>query len=352
MHVVTSRIDESPEYELQDDGVEVHRLPCHPLMNGRLPISKINASYKHMMDELATSGIDRVLVNTRFYRHSLEGLRFAERCGILAVVLDHGSAHLTLGNRFFDWFVERYEHAITKRVKRFNPVFAGISSASVRWLEHFDIYTDKVIPNAIDADEFRACASSRDFKKGLGISDGKTLVAFVGRIEPEKGAFELAQAAKLLGENYVVAFAGSGAQKDSIEELAADNVVLLGRLDQADLSALLRDADIFCLPSRSEGFCASLLEAAVWGTLPVITHVGVADEVIGKAPDQFGAYLENTEPQSIADAIRAVQSLQVAELSSSVERIMQLFSWTASADALDKAYSSELRASIGAARSH
>ena len=302
--VVTSQLSANTSaYEVQDDGVEVHRLPCRPLLDGRLPISRKNADYQHMLDELATRGIDRVLVNTRFYQHSLVGVRFAKRIGAPVIVLDHGSAHLTFGGGSIDWFVEHYEHAITRRMQRLGPAFAGISQASRNWLTHFGIETTAVVPNAIDVEQFRDAASERDFRDELHAHD-KTLVAFVGRLEPEKGALAFAQAATLLGDGFVCALAGDGSQREQIACQAFDNVALLGKLDQPDLSALLRDADVFCLPTRSEGFCTSLLEAAAQGCIPVMPHVGGTDEVMGFDPVRYGVMLESCESADVAQAIR------------------------------------------------
>lgn len=302
--VVTSQLSaNTPAYEVQYDGVEVHRLPCRPLLDGRLPISHKNADYQHMHDELATRGIDRVLVNTRFYQHSLEGARFAKRIGASVIVLDHGSAHLTFGGSGIDWFVEHYEHAITRRMQRLGPAFAGISQASRNWLTHFGIETTAVVPNAIDVEQFRDAASERDFRDELHAHD-KTLVAFVGRLEPEKGALAFAQAATLLGDGFVCALAGDGSQREQIACQGFDNVALLGKLDQPDLSALLRDADVFCLPTRSEGFCTSLLEAAAQGCIPVMPHVGGTDEVMGFDPVRYGVMLESCESADVAQAIR------------------------------------------------
>lgn len=302
--VVTSQLSaNTPAYEVQYDGVEVHRLPCRPLLDGRLPISHKNADYQHMLDELATRGIDRVLVNTRFYQHSLEGARFAKRIGVSVIVLDHGSAHLTFGGSGIDWFVEHYEHAITRRMQRLGPAFAGISQASRNWLTHFGIETTAVVPNAIDVEQFRDAASERDFRDELHAHD-KTLVAFVGRLEPEKGALAFAQAATMLGDGFVCALAGDGSQREQIACQGFDNVALLGKLDQPDLSALLRDADVFCLPTRSEGFCTSLLEAAAQGCIPVMPHVGGTDEVMDFDPVRYGVMLESCEPADVAQAIR------------------------------------------------
>lgn len=302
--VVTSQFDlSSLAHEEQDDGVEIYRLPCRSLLGGRFPASRINADYHHMLDELATRGIDRVLVNTRFYQLSLEGVRFAKRIDVPVIVLDHGSAHLTFGGGIVDWFIERYEHAVTRRMRHLGPAFAGISQASRSWLTHFGIETTAVIPNAIDVEQFKDAASERDFREELHAHD-KTLVAFVGRLEPEKGALPFAQAATLLGDGFVCALAGDGGQREQITCQGFDNVALLGKLDQADLSAFLRDADVFCLPTRSEGFCTSLLEAAAQGCIPVMPHVGGTDEVMGFDPVRHGVMLESCEPADVAQAIR------------------------------------------------
>ncbi|WP_283170286.1 glycosyltransferase family 4 protein [Curtanaerobium respiraculi] len=336
--VVTSLLDNSPAYEVQADGVEVYRLPCFSLMAGRLPISRKNGEYKHEMRDLEQRRITRVLVNTRFYRHSLEGLRFARRMGAPVVILDHGSAHLTLGNAFLDRFVEGYEHGITERVKRFRPTFAGISRASTVWLRHFDIETDYVIPNAIDVDAFQSIASPRDFRRELDISSGCKLASLVGRLEPEKGVYEFARSSEQLGKGYVLALAGEGGQREKIEALGLPNVALLGNLSQADLSALLRDSDIFCLPSRSEGFCTSVLESSAWGIPPVMTHVGGTDEVMGNPP-RYGAYLTGIEPSAIADAIRGIEDA-AKEREGLVKFVRENCSWSNTVRLLENVFSS------------
>lgn len=304
-----------------------------------MPISRKNAEYKRMLTELADSDIDRVLVNTRFYRHSLEGVRFARRIDVPVIVLDHGSAHLTLGSATVDWFIEQYEHAITRRMKKLAPAFASISHASADWLTHFGIETSAVIPNAIDVEQFRNAASERDFRGELAARD-KTLVAFVGRLEPEKGALAFAQAAPMLGDSYVLALAGDGSQRAQLEELGASNVILLGQLDQPDLSALLRDADVFCLPTRSEGFCTSLLEAAAQGAVPVMPHVGGTDEIMGWEPTRFGVMLEDNEPETIAHAIRGAAAQDDVVARELMEHVTTDCSWNVTTDALEEAFAS------------
>lgn len=337
--IVTSKLrTESPDREMQDDGVEVLRLPAWSFLGDRLPISRRSKEHRRLLDELASEGVDRVLVNARFYRHSLEGVRFAKRLGVPVVVLDHGSAHLTIGNKVADWFVEHFEHAVTRRMKDLAPSFAGISKASVKWLEHFDIFTTSVIPNAIDVEAFCSGASQRSFRDGLGIGCERAVIAFVGRLEQEKGAIEMMHAMELLDERYICLMAGDGSLRAKLEEQSGENVILLGRIGHSDLSALLRDADIFCLPSRSEGFCTSLLEAAAQDVMPVMPHVGGTDEVMGWDPVEFGVGIATTESEHIAEGIRSAARI-VQETGNGIkDHVSECCSWKTTMSALEASF--------------
>ncbi len=301
--VITSRLSEDePEVEEQDDGVRVYRLPSRVLLGGRLPLVRKNRRYRELFSELAGLPFDRVLVNTRFYPLSIEGLRLARRLGAEAVVLDHGSAYLSLGTPCIDACIRGYEHAMTAKARSFHPVFAGISRKSCAWLATFGIRTAHVIPNAIDAHKFRNCASHRDFRAEFSIGAETKLIAFVGRLAPEKGAEQLADAAALLGDGYAFLFAGEGHLRRSIEKKGLSNVVLLGNVSRGDVSALLSQSDALCLPTRSEGFCTALLEARAWNLPCVVTDVGGVDEIFGNgSPAAF--ILASTSPADIAEKL-------------------------------------------------
>lgn len=339
--VVTSRMDDSLERETTGDGIEVFRLPSRAFLDGRLPVPKKGEDQRRLFEELEGTGIDRVLVNARFYGLSLEGVRFAKRIGAPVIVLDHGSSHLTMGNPVLDKVVERYEHSVTERMKKMEPAFAGISEASAKWLEHFDIHTDLVIPNAIDVEEFAALSSGRDFRKELGIDEEKTLAVFVGRLEPEKGAFEFARAASMLDERFAFAMAGEGSLRKNIETLGNDDLHLLGNISQNDLSALLGQSQVFCLPSRSEGFCSALAEAASQGAIPVMPHVGIADEIMSsKKGSGYGILLETRDPEEIAQGIEAARNLVESQAEGLRALMKQRYSWEAASESLDRAFKS------------
>ncbi len=353
VQVVTSQLGGAPEHEADENGVEIWRLPARNLMGGRLPISQKNAHYKELLDAAAAFSPEAVLVNTRFYAHSVEGLRFAKRVGAKAAVLDHGSAHLVLGNAAADAVLAAYEHAITACVKAYHPEFYGISQKSADWLRHFGIKPTGIIQNAIDAPAFRALASDRDFRAELGVGAEDLLVTFCGRLVPEKGPDKLLDAlGRLCGENDALqikcVFAGDGALRGALGAKAAAlaefagqrSAFFPGNLKPADLSALLQQSNLFCLPTRSEGFCTSLLEASACGVPSLITDVGGARELI--PDDTCGFILSSADAPAVAAGLREAASLGLPALAAmgacAREHVEAVSSWGHTADAVMAAF--------------
>ena len=327
--VVTNNTHGLSDSEVLDNGVEVIRLPCKNLINGRYPVPIKNSCYHGLMADLESRRVDGVLVNTRFYLHSLIGVRFAESKGLKAVVLDHGSAYLTLGSKPLDWAIERYEDGITAWLRRRDVDFYGISKKSIEWLSHFGIRAKGVISNAIDAEAYRAQASGRQFRKELGIED-ELLVSFVGRLISETGIDALLERLGRRQDRAVpVVVAGAGPLFEQVDTSPLPNVHAVGRLNSSDTAALLMDSDLFCLPTRSEGFSTSLLEAAACGTASLVPDVGGAREV---APDaSFGFVTDGVDINEYSSILRRASEGEFDLSAMGLRcraRLEKLLSWT------------------------
>lgn len=325
-----------------EDGIDILRLSCYPLLDGRLPITKHDSEFKLLMKDLSQLNWDGVLINTRLFPLSLIGLQFARENGVRAVVLDHGSAYLSFGLPVLDFFVRRYEDAITSRVKSYNPDFYGVSMKSVEWLRHFGIYAKGVISNSIDAEKYRSKATSRDFRAELEIDDDALLVAFVGRLIPEKGIASMIEASKdegLRSRDIVFVLAGDGPLASTVSNAVAPNFRWVGRCAAGDVSALLLQADVLCLVTRSEGFSTVLLEASACGTPSIVTDVGGARELIPSS--EYGTIIDSMGSGCIVDAIcklydnRDLLSEQSVNCMSLVEAKC---SWDATAKATEDAF--------------
>ena len=98
--VATSNTDNATALEAVN-GIDILRLPCNPLLNSRFPIPKSNQESKRLWSWLNEQPIDYIVVNTRFYPHSILGLRFAKRHGIQPVLIEHGSCSPYAGEYAF-----------------------------------------------------------------------------------------------------------------------------------------------------------------------------------------------------------------------------------------------------------
>lgn len=105
-------------------------------------------------------------------------------------------------------------------------------------------------------------------------------MAFVGRLISEKGVRQIIEASRsreLVERGIVFAMAGSGPLEDMVRAAQGTSLCYLGRLSRRDTSALLQESDLLCLPTRSEGFSTTLLEAAACGCPAVVTDVGAQE---------------------------------------------------------------------------
>jgi glycosyltransferase involved in cell wall biosynthesis len=102
---------------------------------------------------------------------------------------------------------------------------------------------------------------------------------------------------------------GDGVLRPRLEELTAEleiqgNVEFLGRLSDSEVNDTFRQADIFLLPSRKEGFGIVFLEAWKYG-LPVICgNVDASSEVVTDGVD--GLTVDPCSAEAIASAIESL----------------------------------------------
>jgi glycosyltransferase involved in cell wall biosynthesis len=138
--------------------------------------------------------------------------------------------------------------------------------------------------------------------------DGTPTIIFAGRLVAEKGIFELlaalAQSRHAGGARLLVC--GSGPAEAEIRERAralglGERVVFAGYLTGRQLAEKYRTADVFVLPSYSEGFPTAITEAMDAG-LPIITTRirGMADHL---AQDENALFVPVRDHGALAEAL-------------------------------------------------
>lgn len=138
-----------------------------------------------------------------------------------------------------------------------------------------------------------------------------TNIIFVGHITRYKGLFEIIEAAHT-NPNIRFTLVGSIVQ-DNVLHRIPENISYLGAQPREVVKGLLGDADIFILPSYTEGFSVALLEAMNMGLPIIASDVGANAEMIG---GEGGVILESITEKSISLAIKALTPKKVREAAS------------------------------------
>lgn len=157
-------------------------------------------------------------------------------------------------------------------------------------MEHYGISGDKimVVHNGIDYGDHKKELSPSLFYLKL---TGRKVVLFVGRITIQKGLDYFLKAAKRVLEyepKVMFVVSGSGDMEHQMIRMAtemglAEHVVFTGFLRGDDLTRLYRAADLFIMPSVSEPFGLTALEAAANGAPILVSKQSGAAEVLPNA---------------------------------------------------------------------
>lgn len=303
--IVTSNVYHLKEYELVND-IPVYRIPCYNLLDGRYPVIKFNNDFWKIHHALKCKKIDMVIVNTRFYLHSLYGMIFAKRKKVKCITLDHGTSHLSVHNRFWDTIGKIFEHTFTKIDYLFCKEYYGVSKACNKWLKHFHIKAKGVLYNSIDLEEVEEIKAkvTTSYREQYHIPEDSVVITFTGRLLEEKGLPSLMNVMDRLhkeGVNAYLFIAGDGDMQQEIEKRKTDYILPVGRIDFEHIIALLKESDIFCLPSFSEGFSTSILEASACDCYIVTTARGGAKELL--INEDYGCVIPNNKEEILYKAL-------------------------------------------------
>ncbi len=334
--IVTSEIEGAEEHEIEGN-LEIIRLPSLPLMGGRFPFLKFNKRLREWTKKIKSENYDVMLVNMRFYLISLYAVRLAKKMKLRCIMLDHGTSHLNTGGKITSKMGELFEHSITWLEKRYVKEFAGVSGAVLEWIKHFHINSETILYNSINVEEFNEIKKKtvRDFRKEYDIPYDAIVISFVGRLTIEKGIEELVRAILKINETrkdvYLLA-AGTGYQMEKFTPIINENIHFVGSLKKEDVVAMLKACDIFCLPSVSEGFPTTVLEAAICDNFVISTYRGGTKELIKNR--DYGIILPDNNWEGLCEAIVDVldkEEYRAAAVFRCKEDIEKNYTWNATA---------------------
>jgi glycosyltransferase involved in cell wall biosynthesis len=280
-----------------------------PLRDAGIPVHCLE--YRRLADLAVLSRLVRLVQRERIeliHAHlPVAGLlaRLAKRrTGVRVVYTEHGvPGH-------YRW-PTRIANALTYRLNDAVIAVSGDVARSVAGYVRGGRPRLVTVPNAVEERLFtHGPADAAAVRRAFGVPPGAPLVVTVGNLRAAKGHADLLQAARRVradrpGVRFLIV--GVGPREASLRRQAAQlaldgTVVLTGfRSDARDLIAV---ADLYVLPSRSEGLPVSLLEAMALGRPVVATHVGGIPEVLRHGVE--GLLVPPADPEALAEAILAL----------------------------------------------
>jgi glycosyltransferase involved in cell wall biosynthesis len=205
--------------------------------------------------------------------------------------------------------------------------------------EGFPVERIRLVPYGIDAvptteDEVA------DVRRRFGI-DGP-YVLWLGTIEPRKNVATLLRAFDAVDTDARLVLAGASGWNDDIGPLVdrlGDRVRAVGFVSDDDKRALYAGAEVFCQPSRREGFGLPVLEAMAQGTPVVVTERTSLAEIVGDDVDA-GVVVDTSSAAPLTDALQKLldDDDRRTQLGIGARRRSADFSWRRTAQLLADAY--------------
>ena len=162
-----------------------------------------------------------------------------------------------------------------------------------------------VLGNPLDAQFEAATAQPRPSSE----KDSTTILA-MARLVPEKGVADVIRALAQLPPHFSLQIAGTGPQQAALEELAdelqmSDRVSFLGWVSYEQKLAVMRQADLYCLPSRYDSFGMAFIEAMAVGLPVVALRQGGVPDVVKHG--ETGILVETPSATELSAAIQQAQ---------------------------------------------
>lgn len=195
----------------------------------------------------------------------------------------------------------------------------------------------QLVDNGVDTEAYAPAA----------VEQSSPRILFVGLLTERKGVVDLFDASRLLTDQGVshelLLVSGTPTEGSAPERLVTSHVPpnarLIGPLAPAEMPAVYRDAQIFCLPSWWEATPLSVLEAMATGLPVVATVVGDMRRLV--VPGETGELVPPRDPVRLADALRGL--LQDPETRKQMgeagrQRVVNAFAMGATTAAVSRIY--------------
>jgi glycosyltransferase involved in cell wall biosynthesis len=203
-----------------------------------------------------------------------------------------------------------------------------------------------VIPNGYEIPlSMNTELSIRNVKLSLGVDDKVKLVGILGRYHQDKGQdifLDIIEGINANNVKYLLIGRGCDSANEQLttslkQKGLCKEVILVGATDNP--LEYLQALDVFCLPSRTEGFPNALAEAILMGTRAIAFDVGDAQKLACSTVSFIPAGDKLAFKSKLIAALQSVQEFSAEDLDASREFVVANYSIKSISDRYLRYYS-------------
>ncbi|MGF7046296.1 glycosyltransferase involved in cell wall biosynthesis [Paenibacillus sp. DS2015] len=341
-------LDVPLEIPIMKDGVEIRYFPIQsPRFFGTsIPMAR------ELKQELKRGKYDIVHIHSLYLFHGAVVAHYCRKYGIPYIVSPHGS-------------LDPYIHKRHRKRKAFIELLFENKNLNHASALHYTTEEEKVlarpfikhdrsfvVPNGLYIEEYEGQVVLGSFREKYPEMNNKKIILFFSRLNFKKGLDLLIEAfVKVVAEKDDVHLVITGPDNEGYGQIVKgwiqakelqDHVTFTGMLTGQDKLAVLRESDLFVLPSYSENFGIAVIEAMICG-LPVIisNKVNICHDLINH---QAGEVVNCDSTELAASILKLLDNPEYA--SRLVENGMRLvesqFQWSKVGESLNNNYKSIL----------
>ena len=295
-----------------EEDVEVFYYPAQKTIFGNVLSYPMVRALKHRVPN-----VDLVLIHSLYQFTSTVAAHYCRKFRVPYVLRPHGILDTTPAHRR-RWLLKwAYIQLFEKRNFDCAAAIQYSSRMEEEMARHFMTVKSPnlLIPEGISLEPFAKLPPRGSFRARYPEMAGKSLILYLGRLHQKKGLELLVEAFSRVAarrDDAHLVLAGSG-DSDYVMRITKmlrdlgvfDRTTITGQLDDDEKLAVLRDADVFVLPSYGENFGISVVEAMACG-LPVLISdkVGIWREIA----EAEAGIVTTCQSEKIANAIQMLLS--------------------------------------------
>jgi len=302
--VYTSNISKLKKFEIVN-GVKIFRFSCFfsPLNNQFLPGLFFKLISKNGFDIVHVHSHMHISSNIAFFSNIFRNKPI--------VLTSHGTVTYSNWKNIVNVL---YNKTMTRWMLKSADKVIALSPTQAVLLESLGANSKNmtIIPNWIDLNKNKSKINSKNFKNQHRLNN-KKIILFVGGLIQRKGINYLIDAMKYVDSDSILLIVGGeihghkGVEtslKEQVKMNNLKNVLFLGRISKEQLECAYSVADIFIIPSLSEGLPFTLLEAMSYKKCVIAADIPGISDVIRN--DKNGILFEPRNATQLGEKINYI----------------------------------------------